>query len=259
MSEVKAMKVLVPIKRVIDHQVRVRVKSDGSGVDTVGVKMSINPFDEVAVEQAVRWKAQGLVSEVLVVAMGATVTQDVLRTALAMGADAAVLIETPVSPSPLDEGRLLAELARREGVGLVLCGKQAIDDDLGSLAPTLAALLDWPQAMSVNAATFTAEGLEVVCDGDQGSERLALSLPAVLGVDLRLCDPRMISLPAMMKARKATVRTLAATDLGVALSSQCEVVCWAEPPPRAPGRKVADTATLLGYLQTLTSHKEHTA
>jgi electron transfer flavoprotein beta subunit len=253
------MKVMVPLKRVIDHQVRVRVKADGSGVDTVGVKMSINPFDEVAVEQAVRWKAQGLVSEVLVVAIGSAVTQDVLRTGLAMGADSATLIDTDTPPSPLDEARLLAELARREGVGLVLCGKQAIDDDLGSLAPMLAALLDWPQAVSVNAATLAADGIEVGCDGDLGSERLALSLPAVLGVDLRLCDPRMINLPAIMKARKAPVRTLPAAELGVSPSTPCEVRHWAEPPPRAAGQRVPDTATLLGRLQALVQPLERAA
>lgn len=245
------MHILVFIKRVIDYNVKVRVKSDGSGVETAGVKMSINPFDEVAVEQAVRLKEKGLASRVTVVACGPAVTQDVLRTALAMGADAATLIAAETPPSPLDEARLLAALVRQENADLVLCGKQSIDDDLGTAGPMLAALLDWPQAVSVNQLTVEAGVLNVACDADVGLERLALPMPAVLSVDLRLCDPRHIALPAMMRARKAGITTVAADTLGAPGKPLVNLIGVAEPAARAPGIRLDSLPSLIERLRGL--------
>ncbi|WP_157265756.1 electron transfer flavoprotein subunit beta/FixA family protein [Azohydromonas aeria] len=247
------MHILVPVKRVVDHNVKVRVKSDGSGVDTAGVKMSINPFDEVALEQAVRLREKGLASRVTAVTCAAANAQDVLRTALAMGADAAVLVDsgTAAALDPLDVARALKALVEREQVALVLCGKQAIDDDLGATGPMLAALLDWPQAISVNRLGFEGGELLLSCDGDRGMEQLALPLPAVLSVDLRLCDPRTISLPNMMKAKKAPIATLALSDLAEPGPARSIVVSVCEPPARQAGVKVADVNALIEQLRAL--------
>lgn len=246
------MHVLVPVKRVVDYNVRVRVRSDGSGVDTTGLKMSLNPFDEVAVEQAVRLRQAGQASRVTVVGCGAPLTQDVLRTALAMGADAAILLEPGAGEC---DGPALVEalsvLVQREGVDLVLCGKQAIDDDLGDTAPMLAALLDWPQAMSVNQLALEDGGLRVHCDGDQGLEQWRLPLPAVLGVDLRLCDPRAISLPNMMKAKKATITTLSLAELAGDRAARFRITGCATPPARAAGVRVEGLTQLLEHLRVL--------
>ncbi|MYZ52181.1 electron transfer flavoprotein subunit beta/FixA family protein [Malikia spinosa] len=246
------MHILVPVKRVVDYNVKVRVRSDGSGVDTTGLKMSLNPFDEVAVEQAVRLRQAGQASRVTVVGCGAPVAQDVLRTALAMGADAAILLDP--GPGEGDAPALLEALSllvQREGVDLVLCGKQAIDDDLGDLAPMLAALLDWPQAMSVNRLELIDAGLRVHCDGDLGLEQWRLPLPAVLGVDLRLCDPRAISLPNMMKAKKATITTLALAELAADQAARFRVTGCATPPARTAGVRVDGIAQLLDRLRGL--------
>jgi electron transfer flavoprotein beta subunit len=248
------MHVLVFVKRVVDHNVKVRVRADGSGVDTTGLKMSMNPFDEVAVEQAVRLRQAGLATKVTAVACGPAITQDVLRTALAMGADQAVLLD-PGSASA--EGPVLVEalaaLVRRESADLVLCGKQAIDDDLGDTVPMLAALLDWPQALSVNRLERSGDGLTVDCDGDQGLEQWQLPLPAVLGVDLRLCDPRAISLPNMMKAKKAAITTVPLAELAdtAALAPRFAVTGCATPPARAPGQRVDSLPQLLERLRQL--------
>ncbi len=246
------MHVLIPVKRVVDYNVKVRVKSDGSGVDTAGVKMSMNPFDEVAVEQAVRLRQAGQVSRVTVVSCGPSVAQDVLRTALAMGADAAILLDPGTGES---DGPALVEalslLVQREGVGLVLCGKQAIDDDQGDTAPMLAALLDWPQAISVNRMELTEAGLCVDCDGDQGMEQWRLPLPAVLGVDLRLCDPRAISLPNMMKAKKAVITTLPLSELVSGTRGRMRVLSCATPPTRAAGVRVEGLPQLIDRLRLL--------
>ena len=246
------MHILVPVKRVVDYNVKVRVKSDGSALDIAGVKMSINPFDEVAVEQAVRLREAGLASRVTVVACGAAICQDVLRTALAMGADAAVLLETdaapPAGPAWLDA---LTELVRREAIGLVLCGKQAIDDDLGDTAPMLAALLDWPQAISVNRLQIDGANLQVACDGDQGLELWSLPLPAVLGVDLRLCDPRSITLPNMMKAKKAVITRLPLAAPAEGSADRSTVRGFAAPPNRPAGVRVPDVQGLIEHLRQL--------
>ena len=244
------MHVLIPVKRVVDYNVKVRVKSDGTGVETAGVKMSLNPFDEVAVEQAVRMRQADQVSRVTVVTCGPPLAQDVLRTALAMGADAAILLD----PGESDR-RALAEalsvLVQREGVGLVLCGKQAIDDDQGDTAPTLAALLDWPQAISVSRIELIEAGLRVDCDGDQGLEQWRLPPPAVLGVDLRLCDPRPISLPNMMKAKKAMITTLPLSELASGTRGHMRVLSCATPPTRAAGVRVDGLPQLLDRLRLL--------
>ena len=246
------MHVLIPVKRVVDYNVKVRVKSDGSGVDTAGVKMSLNPFDEVAVEQAVRLRQAGKVSRVTVVSCGPPVAQDVLRTALAMGADAAILLDPGAGES---DGpalvKALSVLVQREGVGLVLCGKQAIDDDQGDTAPMLAALLDWPQAISVNRIELIEAGLHVDCDGDQGLEQWRLPLPAVLGVDLRLCDPRSISLPNMMKAKRAVITTLPLSELVSGISGHMRVLSCATPPTRAAGVRLDGLPQLLDCLRLL--------
>ncbi len=248
------MHVLVFVKRVVDHNVKVRVRADGSGVDTTGLKMSMNPFDEVAVEQAVRLRQAGVATKVTAVACGPAITQDVLRTALAMGADQAVLLD-PGSASAEGPALIeaLAALVRREGADLVLCGKQAIDDDLGDTVPMLAALLDWPQALSVNRLERSGDGLTVDCDGDQGLEQWQLPLPAVLGVDLRLCDPRAISLPNMMKAKKAAITTVPLAELAdtAALAPRFAVTGCATPPARAPGQRVDSLPQLLERLRQL--------
>lgn len=246
------MHILVPVQRVVDPNVKVRVKSDGSGVDTAGLKMSINPFDEVALEQAVRLREQGLASRVTVVACGAPVVQDVLRTGLAMGADAALLIDTAdEGVDALGVAVLLKAWIEREQVALVLCGKQAIDDDLGATGPMLAALLDWPQAVSVNRLALEGGALQVDCDADQGIEQWALPLPAVLSVDLRLCDPRSITLPNMMKAKRAPIATLRAAELAPAGAPQARIVAAMEPPARAAGTRVADVAALITRLASV--------
>lgn len=248
------MRVLVFVKRVVDHNVKVRVRADGLGADTAGLKMSMNPFDEVAVEQAVRLRQAGQASHVTVVACGPARTQDVLRTALAMGADEAILLDpgTGAGEGPaLIEA--LAALVRRESADLVLCGKQAIDDDLGDTAPMLAALLDWPQAMAINRLERGAEGLTVDCDGDLGLEQWQLPLPAVLGVDLRLCDPRAITLPNMVKAKRATIVTVPLAELAgeAAPAPRFVIIGCATPPARAPGVRVDSVCQLLDRLRQL--------
>ncbi|KAI3602686.1 Electron transfer flavoprotein, beta subunit (plasmid) [Cupriavidus necator H850] len=248
------MHILVPVKRVVDHNVNVRVRRDGDGVDTTGVKMSINPFDEVALEQAVRLKEQGLASRVTAVTCGTAVAQDVLRTALAMGADNAVLIELDDArqhPDPLGVARLLRTLMQRESVDLVLCGKQAIDDDLGAMGPMLAALLDWPQAVSVSQLHLQAGQLEVACDADGGTHRLRLPLPAIVSTELRLCDARHITLPAMMRAKKATIATIKATHLGGCAAPLVRQLSVTEPPARAPGLRADSLPALIERLRSM--------
>lgn len=249
------MHILVPIKRVVDSSIKVRVKSDGSGVDTSGAKMSMNPFDEVALEQAIRLREQGLADKVTAVSCGpAGVSQDVLRMALALGADAAILIDAGAATGSLDcldLAQALKTVVEREHIGLVLCGNQAIDDDLGALGPMLAALLDWPQAAFVSGLALSGGELQVSCEADRGLERLALSAPAVLGVDLRLCDPRPVTLPNMMRARKAAITSLAFGELCPAAGARSAVITVAEPPARQPGLRVNDLAALVEHLRTL--------
>ena len=242
------MKILIPIKRVVDYNVRVRVRQDGSGVETAGVKMSMNPFCEIAVEEAVRLREAGRAAELVVVTVGGQQCQDVLRTALAMGADRALLVETEVAAQPLALAKLLCVIAEREQPGLIITGKQAIDDDNNQTGQMLAALLGWPQATFASTLEFTDQGLAVTREVDGGLETLALKLPAVVTTDLRLNEPRYVKLPNIMKARKKPLETLTPAGLGVDISPGIEVLRVTEPPPRAPGSRVADVAELVDKL-----------
>jgi len=244
------MKALVAVKRVIDYNVKARVKSDGSGVDLAGVKMSMNPFDEIAVEEAVRLKEAGVVTEVVAVSIGVPACQETLRTAMALGADRAVLIETAADIEPLHVAKLLKTLVEQEQPRLVFLGKQAIDDDAGQTGQMLAALLHWPQATFASKVSAGAGGVEVTREVDGGLETLALDLPAVITVDLRLNSPRYATLPNIMKAKKKPLQTLAAASLGVDLAPRTQVLKVSEPKARAGGVKVPDVATLLNKLKT---------
>ena len=244
------MKALVAVKRVIDYNVKARVRSDGTGMDLSGVKMSMNPFDEIALEEAVRWKEAGLVTEVVAVSIGVTACQETLRTAMAIGADRAVLIETAAEIEPLHVAKLLKALAGREQPQLVFLGKQAIDDDAGQTGQMLAALLRWPQATFASKVELSGSGIQVTRELDGGLETLALDLPAVVTVDLRLNSPRYVTLPNIMKAKKKPLEVIAAATLGVDLAPRTRVLEVTEPRARAGGVKVPDVATLLNKLKT---------
>jgi electron transfer flavoprotein beta subunit len=246
------MKILVPVKRVVVANVRVRIGSAGI-VDTTGLKMSLNPFDECAVEQALRLREAGVASSVTVLTCGLPVCQDVLRTALAMGADDAVLIDTAsASPDSLGIARLLHAFmttdAGADAYGLVLCGKQAIDGDIGGVAAMLAALLGWPQALNASAIEAAGRGWLVTCGDDAGTATWRLDGPAVVSADLRLADPRRVTLPSIVKAKQKPLRTLDAATYSFSLEAQTRIVEMAEPAVRQPGIKVADTAALLGAI-----------
>ena len=242
------MKTLVPIKRVIDYNVRVRVRQDGSGVETANVKMSMNPFCEIAVEEAVRLREAGKTDEILVVTIGGQQCQDVLRTALAMGADRALLVETDAAAQPLALAKLLRAIADKEKPELVITGKQAIDDDNNQTGQMLAGLLGWPQATFASGLEFTERGLAVTREVDGGLETLALQLPAVVTTDLRLNEPRYVKLPNIMKARKKPLETTTPAELGVDITPGIEVLQVSEPPARAPGVRVSDVAELVDKL-----------
>ncbi len=244
------MKALVAVKRVIDYNVKARVKSDGTGMDLSGVKMSMNPFDEIALEEAVRCKEAGLVTEVVAVSIGVAACQETLRTAMAIGADRAVLIETASEIEPLHVAKLLKALATREQPQVVFLGKQAIDDDAGQTGQMLAALLRWPQATFASKVELSASGVQVTRELDGGLETLALALPAVVTVDLRLNSPRYVTLPNIMKAKKKSLEVIAAATLGVDLAPRTRVLEVTEPKARAGGIKVADVAALLDKLKT---------
>ncbi|MCQ9154223.1 electron transfer flavoprotein subunit beta/FixA family protein [Acidomonas methanolica] len=243
------MKILVPIKRVVDYNVKVRVKMDGSGVDLTGVKMSMNPFDEIAVEEAIRLREKGSATEVVVVSVGVAQAADTLRTAMAMGADRAILVQSEESPEPLAVAKILKALVTRESPDLVILGKQAIDDDMNATGQMLAGLLDWPQATFASKIEKTGDGIEVTREVDGGSETLALALPAVVTADLRLNEPRYASLPNIMKAKKKPLETLQAADLGVDMGRRLTVVSVAEPPGRKAGVKVGSAAELVEKLR----------
>jgi electron transfer flavoprotein beta subunit len=244
------MKVLVPVKRVVDYNVKVRVKADGSGVDIANVKMSMNPFDEIAVEEAVRLKEAGLVSEIVAVSCGAAACQETLRTALALGADRALLVETEAELQPLAVAKLLAALAAQEQPQLVILGKQAIDDDCNQTGQMLAALLDWPQATFASQVTLAAGQATVTREVDGGLETLALRLPAVVTTDLRLNEPRYVTLPNIMKAKKKPLAVVTPAELGVEVTPRLLTLKVAEPPARAAGITVPDVATLVAKLKT---------
>ena len=238
------MKILVPVKRVVDYQLRVRVRSDGLGLETDGLKMSMNPFDEIAVEEGVRLREAGLASELVVVSCGTAACQETLRTALAMGADRAVLIETDALLQPLAVARLLKQLALREAPQLVLMGKQAIDDDAGQTAQMLAAMLGWPQATFVSKLQLGEGVATVLREIDGGLETLEVVLPAVVSTDLRLNEPRYASLPNVMKARRTTIEVLPAADLDVDLTPRLTTLRVTAPRARAPGVRVTSVAEL---------------
>jgi len=243
------MKALVAVKRVIDYNLKARVKSDGSGVDLAGVKMSMNPFDEIAVEEAVRLKEAGVVTEVVAVSIGIAACQETLRTAMALGADRAVHVETAAELEPLHVAKLLKAVADKEQPQLVFLGKQAIDDDAGQTGQMLAALLRWPQATFASKVAVSGGAVEVTREVDGGLETLALDLPAVVTVDLRLNSPRYVTLPNIMKAKKKPIDTLAADTLGVDLAPRTQVLKVSEPKARSGGIKVADVAALIDKLK----------
>ena len=243
------MKVLVPVKRVVDYNVKVRVKSDGSGVDIANVKMCMNPFDEIAVEEAVRLKEKGIVTEVIAVSCGDAKCQETLRTAMAIGADRAILVETTAELQPLAVAKLLKALIDKEQPQLVILGKQAIDDDANQTGQMLAALADLPQATFASKVEVADGKATVSREIDGGMETLTLTLPAVITTDLRLNEPRYVTLPNIMKAKKKTLDVFKPEDLGVDVTPRLKTLKVSEPPKRGAGIKVADVAALVDKLK----------
>jgi electron transfer flavoprotein beta subunit len=243
------MKVLVPVKRVVDYNVKVRVKSDGSGVDIANVKMSMNPFDEIAVEEAVRLKEKGTVTEVIAVSCGPTQCQETLRTAMAIGADRAILVETAEELQPLAVAKLLKALVDKEQPQLVILGKQAIDDDANQTGQMLAALADLPQATFASKVEIADGSATVTREVDGGLETIKVKLPAVVTTDLRLNEPRYVTLPNIMKAKKKPLEVVKPADLGVDVAPRLKTLKVAEPPKRGAGVKVPDVATLVAKLK----------
>ncbi len=243
------MKVLVPVKRVVDYNVKVRVKSDGTGVDIANVKMSMNPFDEIAVEEAMRLKEAGKVTEVIAVSCGVTQCQETLRTAMAIGADRAILAETNVELQPLAVAKLLKAIADKEQPQLIILGKQAIDDDCNQTGQMLAALLGWPQATFASKVVVEDGKVKVTREVDGGLETLSLTLPAIITTDLRLNEPRYVTLPNIMKAKKKQLDIFAPADLGVDVTPGLKTLKVVEPAKRSAGIKVPDVATLVSKLR----------
>ena len=247
------MKVLVPVKRVIDYNVKVRVKADGSGVDLANVKMSMNPFDEIAVEQAIRLKEAGKADEIIAVSIGVKQSQETLRTALAMGADRAILIiaadDVHNDIEPLAVAKLLKTVIDGEKPGLVLCGKQAIDNDMNATGQMLSALLGWSQATYASELDVDGDSAAVTREVDGGLQTIKVKMPAIVTVDLRLNEPRYASLPNIMKAKKKPIDEKSAADLGVDVTPRLTVVSTTEPTERAAGVKVADVAELIAKLK----------
>jgi electron transfer flavoprotein beta subunit len=244
------MKVLVPVKRVIDSNVKARVKPDQTGVDLANIKMSMNPFCEIAVEEAVRLKEKGAAEEIVVVSIGPVQAQETIRTALAMGADRGILIQTDVDVEPLEVAKLLKAVIEKEAPGLVLMGKQAIDGDNNAVGQMLSALLDWPQATFASKVEIDGAKVKVTREVDGGLQTLELDLPAVVTADLRLNEPRYASLPNIMKAKKKTIDLTAVADYGVDLAGHLKVLKVTEPPKRVAGVKVENAAELVAKLKT---------
>ena len=243
------MKVLVPVKRVIDYNVKVRVKSDQSGVDLANVKMSMNPFDEISVEEAVRMKEAGTATDVVAISIGPQQAQETIRTALAMGADRGILVKTDAAVEPLAVAKILAKIAAEEKPDLIILGKQAIDDDSNQTGQMLAALLDWPQGTFAYKIAKEGDRLHVTREVDGGLQTVSLTLPAIVTVDLRLNEPRYASLPNIMKAKKKEIAEKTPGDYGVDITPRLAVVKVTEPPVRQAGEKVADIATLVAKLK----------
>jgi len=244
------MKVLVAVKRVVDYNVKVRVKSDNTGVDIANVKMSMNPFDEIAVEEAVRLKEKGVVTEIIAVSCGVTQCSETLRTAMAIGADRAILVETAEELQPLAVAKLLKALVDKEQPGLIILGKQAIDDDCNQTGQMLAALGDMPQATFASKVEIADGKATVSREVDGGMETLSISLPAVITTDLRLNEPRYVTLPNIMKAKKKQLDIFKPEDLGVDVTPRLKTLKVSEPPKRSAGVKVPDVTTLVAKLKT---------
>ncbi len=245
------MKILVPVKRVLDYNVKPRVKADGSGIDLANVKMSMNPFDEIAVEEAIRLKEKGVATEIVVVSIGEQKAQETLRTALAMGADRAILIVTEDRVEPLGVAKLLKAIADEEAPGLVILGKQAIDDDNNQTGQMLAALTGWGQGTFASAVEVSGDAVKVTREIDGGSETVDLKLPAIITTDLRLNEPRYASLPNIMKAKSKPLAQKTAADYGVDIAPRITMLKVEEPAKRQAGVKVADVDELIGKLKTL--------
>ena len=243
------MKILVAIKRVLDYNIKARAKTDGSGVELSGLKMAMNPFDEIALEEALRLKEKGLASEVIAVSCGAIACQDTLRTALALGADRAILVSTECELQPLAVAKLLRVLVNREEAGLVICGKQAIDDDAGQTGQILAALLGWSQATFASQVTLEANHATITREIDGGLETLVVQMPAVITTDLRLNEPRYATLPNIMKAKKKPLETIAPDALNVDIAPRLRLLKVVEPPARVAGIRVATVAELVDKLK----------
>jgi electron transfer flavoprotein beta subunit len=243
------MKVLVAVKRVVDYNVKVRVKSDNTGVDIANVKMSMNPFDEIAVEEAMRLKEKGVATEVIAVSCGVAQCQETLRTAMAIGADRAILVQTDVELQPLAVAKLLKALMDKEQPGLVILGKQAIDDDCAQTGQMLAALADLPQAAFASKIEVADGKASVTREVDGGLETISVTLPAIVTADLRLNEPRYVTLPNIMKAKKKPLETLTPEDLGVDVAPRLKIVKVSEPPKRSAGIMVPDVATLVDKLR----------
>ncbi|MBA17665.1 MAG: electron transfer flavoprotein subunit beta [Sphingomonas sp.] len=245
------MKVLVPVKRVIDYNVKPRVKTDGTGVDLANVKMSMNPFDEIAVEEAIRLKEKGVATEIVAVSVGPQKAQETLRTALAMGADRAILVQTDDEVEPLAVAKILKAIATEEAPGLVILGKQAIDDDSNQTGQMLAALLGWGQGTFASKVEVSGESVVVTREVDGGLETVSLKLPVIVTTDLRLNEPRYASLPNIMKAKSKPLATKAVADLGVETTPRLKTLKVVEPPKRSAGTKVADVDELVTKLKEL--------
>jgi len=243
------MKIIVPVKRVVDYNVKIRVKADGSGVDLANVKMSTNPFDEIAVEEAVRLKEAGIATEVIAVSCGPSGCQETLRTAMAIGADRGILVETDVELQPLAVAKLLKAVCDKEQPQLVICGKQAIDDDANQTGQMLAALQNWPQATFASKVIVADGKANVTREIDGGLETLQLVLPAVVSTDLRLNEPRYATLPNIMKAKKKPLDIVKPVDLGIDVTPRLSTLKVAEPPERSAGIRVADVTELVNRLK----------
>jgi electron transfer flavoprotein beta subunit len=243
------MKVLVPVKRVVDYNVKIRVKADGSGVDLTNVKMSMNPFDEIAVEEALRLREAGKASEIVVVSIGAVQAAETIRTALAMGADRGILVKAEGTIEPLAVAKLLKAVIGTEAPGLVILGKQAIDDDMNATGQMLAALLGWPQGTFASKVELSGESVDVTREVDGGLQTVTLKLPAIVTTDLRLNEPRYASLPNIMKAKKKPIDETSPQALGVDVSPRLTIVKTVEPPMRQAGKKVASVAELVDKLR----------
>lgn len=244
------MKLLVPVKRVVDYNIKPRIKPDNSGIETDGVKMSMNPFDEIALEEAIRLKEKSIAQEIVAVSIGVQAAQDTLRTAMALGADRALLVLTDMIPEPIGVAKILQSVIAREKPNLVLMGKQAVDDDMNATGQMLAGLMGWPQASFASHIEITDQQAKVTCEVDAGQEILSMPLPAVITADLRLNEPRYASLPKIMQARKKPIETLSPEELGVDLTPRLSILSMSEPPTRKAGIVVSSVEELVAKLHS---------